>query len=543
MENYPRTFAQLTPGQRKPVVWTCIRCRYHWLSTVSNRLKGSECPRCRGKIPIPGETDLATVFPETTRQWDYLSNPNGPEEYLPYSNQIVGWICERGHRWRERINNRTANGLDCPYCTGARPIHGINDLGTLYPWLKKEWDTEANGNLTPSDVFPKSNRRVSWICEWGHKWETKIYHRTDGQGCPYCAGLKPILGETDLETLEPTISRQWHPAKNGNRLPSEFTRFSHFSAIWLCDEGHEYPAPIYRRSKGCGCPVCDGKKIVPGVNDLASRAPSLAKEWDWQKNTDATPETVALHTNRKYYWGCQRCGHSWKASPKNRASGKGCPNCAGQCVYPEINSFASVNPQMIDQWDIEKNYPLTAWKVTAYDNRDYHWVCKNGHSFSASPANRTKGTDCPYCKGKIPVIGVNDFAKICPTAAAEWHPTKNTHHLPEHFLPNSHEEVWWQCEEGHEWQQMIYERANGSKCPYCRKRIPVVGESDLASQQSELTKHWCFVKNKKGPESYFPDGSTTVWWECEAGHIFRAPIREMVLRWRCPHCERRRMKR
>lgn len=302
-------------------------------------------------------------------------------------------------------------------------------------------------------------------------------------------------------------------------------------------------APIYRRSRGCDCPVCDGKSILPGINDLASRAPSLIKEWDWEKNSDATPETVALHTNRKYYWICQKCGHSWKASPNNRAAGKGCPNCAGQCVYPEINSLAAVNPQMIDQWDVEKNYPLTAWDVAAYDNRDYHWLCKNGHSFPASPANRTEGTDCPYCKGKLPVAGVNDFTKICPTAAAEWHPTKNKHHLPEHYLPNSHAEVWWQCEEGHEWQQMIYERANGSKCPYCQKRIPVAGESDLASQHAALSKRWNLAKNKKEPESYFPDSSVTVWWECENCHSFRAPIREMALRWRCPHCERKRTKR
>ena len=32
-------------------------------------------------------------------------------------------------------------------------------------------------------------------------------------------------------------------------------------------------------------------------------------------------------------------------------------------------------------------------------------------------------------------------------------------------------------------------------------------------------------------------------WLCENGHSFQAPIREMALRWRCPHCERKRTKR
>lgn len=468
--NYPLTFSQLTSGRRKPVIWTCLKCRHSWSAKVHNRLKGTECPRCQGAIPVPGETDLATVFPLIADEWDFSTNTKRPEEYLPYSNQRVAWICTAGHRWEEKINNRTRKGLPCPYCGGSRPIPGVNDLGTLYPWLKKQWDQEANSDLKPSNVFPKSNRRVSWICDQGHEWETKIHHRTDGQGCPYCAGLKPILGETDLETLEPAISRQWHPTKNGSRLPSEFTRFSHFGAVWLCDEGHEYTAPIYRRSRGCGCPVCDGKRIVPGVNDLASKAPSLAEEWDWEKNTGATPETVTPHANRKYHWVCRICGHSWKSSPNNRTSGKGCPKCAGHIVDPELNSFAAINPQIFDQWDLEKNYPLTAWEVAAYDNRNYHWLCQNGHSFTASPANRTKGTKCPYCIGKLPVVGANDFGTICSTVVLEWHPTKNGDRLPEHYLPNSHQAVWWKCREGHEWKATIESRTRGAQCKECSKR-------------------------------------------------------------------------
>ena len=158
--------------------------------------------------PIPAKQTFKDAYPSIAKEWNYILNFNGPEEYLPYSNKRVSWICENGHQWEDKINNRTVNGLTCPYCNGSRPIPGVNDLGTLCPWLKNQWDEEANGDLKPSNVFPKSNRRVSWICEQGHKWEAKIYHRTDGQDCPYCAGTKPILGKTDLEFLEPEIASQ-----------------------------------------------------------------------------------------------------------------------------------------------------------------------------------------------------------------------------------------------------------------------------------------------------------------------------------------------
>ena len=468
VQNAPLTFKQLTPGRRKSVVWTCVKCSYSWPSTVSNRLKGTACPRCLGTIPIPGETDLATLFPHLLNEWNFSLNAKSPEEYLPYSNKRVAWKCDQGHCWEEKINNRTTNGLGCPYCNGARPIQNVNDLGTLYPWLVSQWDWEKNGDLRPSDLFPGSNKAVNWVCTRGHKWKTKIYHRTEGQGCPYCAGLKPIQGETDLESQNPGIAEQWHPIRNRNHKPSEYTQFSHFEAVWICDKGHEYQMPIYRRSRGCGCSVCDGKTVILGVNNLVSRAPKLASEWDVDKNAGIKPDSISFHDNRKYYWLCSKCGHSWKASPNNRAYGKSCPRCAGQVVDPEINSFAAINPQLIAQWDLEKNYPLTAWDIAAYDNRDYYWKCDNNHFWRASPTNRTKGTGCPYCKGKRPVVGDNDFASRCP----------------------------------------------------------------------ELAKRWDSQKNKKGPEEYFPDSATSVYWLCENDHFFRAPIREMVLRWRCPVCER-----
>lgn len=560
--------------------------------------------------PVRGETNLAALFPLLVKEWDCSTNAKGPEAYQPYSNAYVGWLCEAGHRWKAKINNRTRKGSGCPYCEGNRPIPGVNDLGTLYPWLKKQWDYENNGDLKPEDVFPKSNKRVAWVCKRGHHWETKIYHRTDGQECPYCTGIKPIIGETDLETLEPGLAQEWNTEGNGGHMPSEYTRFSHYPAWWKCKRDHLYQMPIYRRSRGCGCSVCDGKKIVPGENDLATRAPHLAQEWDYSGNEGVTPNQVALHSSAKFGWVCGICGHEWKATPKNRAAGRNCPKCAGCCVDPDINSIEAVNPHLAEQWDFQRNQPLTARNVAAYDNRDYFWNCDNGHSWKASPANRNKGTGCPYCNGKLPVVGINDFPTICPRVAMEWHPSKNSDLRPENYLSNSHEEIWWRCEAGHEWQQMIYERAKGSKCPYCsgrtaipgkndlrtlhpdltdewhpvrnkdlkptqclpnsgqevwwlckfghewrksirsrvqgctcpycQERLPVVGETDLATLCKNLVDYWDYKKNKKSPEECFPDSTTRVWWKCANGHSFRSPIREMALCWRCPKCERKR---
>ena len=538
--NTPLTFDQLTPGRRAPVNWKCEN-GHSWPATVSNRLRGSACGFCTGKRLLKGYNDLQTKFPLIALQWDYECNENGPDDYLAHSNAVANWKCENGHCWRAKINNRTSGETECPMCTGTRPIKGVNDLSTLFPWLISEWDYEKNGDKDPSDYLPKSNAYIHWRCKRGHEWETKIYHRTDGSRCPYCMGLKAIQGETDLASLAPEIAQQWHPTKNHNHFPHEFTRYSHFEAYWICPEGHEYTSPIYRRSRGCGCSVCDNKTVVQGVNDLATFAPELADEWCIEENKGVLPTQVALHSNNRYAWKCRECGHVWRASPNNRFSGKGtgCPACHHHCVVPNLTSLWAMHPILAEEWDAGKN-GKEANAVAAYDNRAYFWKCIHGHSWPASPANRMKGTSCPYCAGKLPVVGVNDLMTVCLHLGKEWHPTKNMGQVPADYLPQSHEPIWWQCENGHEWQAEIYARTRGSECPYCTGRLAIKGENDLKTTHPKLAEEWHPTKNiGKSPEDYMANSTEEIWWKCNKAHEWRKSICLRVGGSGCPECENR----
>ncbi len=419
-------------------------------------------------LPPKGK-DLASLHPALISEWDYELNDLGPECYFPHSNTPVNWVCHNGHKWPARINNRTTGGTGCPYCAGKKLVPGENDFATVHPELVGEWSPKNKNK--PTEVFPKCNDSAEWICQKGHVWTAKIYHRSEGQGCPYCAGLIPIVGETDLETVHPDIAKTWHPTLNNGHIPSEFTSHSHHEAWWVCEKGHEYPSPIYRRVRGSGCSVCNGKRIVPGVNDLQTLAPQLAKEFHPIKNGMRTVQNTGLHYTKPVWWKCSQCGHEWQASPNNRAAGRGCPTCAHHCVDKDINSLAVINPSLASQWDEERNGSATAYDVSPYDNRDYYWICDKGHSWLASPANRNKGTGCPYCSHKLPIVGENDLLTLHPVLCFEWHPTKNEKQ-PSDYLPQSHDAVWWLCPNGHEYQAQIDARVNGSGCPKCIKRKP-----------------------------------------------------------------------
>lgn len=67
-----------------------------------------------------------------------------------------------------------------------------------------------------------------------------------------------------------------------------------------------------------GCPVCAGKKIIPGENDLAGTFPDVAAQWHPTKNGVLTAERVSPYSNRKVWWVCAGGIHIWRRCPPGR---------------------------------------------------------------------------------------------------------------------------------------------------------------------------------------------------------------------------------
>lgn len=156
---------------------------------------------------------------------------------------------------------------------------------------------------------------------------------------------------------------------------------------WRCTEGHEWEAVVAKRAEGHGCPYCAGQRVLPGVNDLATLHPELAKEALF----DATKVMAGSH--RKGMWRCA-LGHEWETSIGHRASGKGCPFCSGNRVLPGFNDLATVNPELAQEALFD------ATKVTAGSGRKERWRCAEGHEWKAvigSRTSETAGRGCPNC--------------------------------------------------------------------------------------------------------------------------------------------------
>ena len=335
-------------------------------------------------------------------EWDSERNlPLTPETVSRGSKRRVFWRCANGHSWQAAVHTRSGSGTGCPYCSGRLPVPGETDLATRYPDLAAEWHPTKNGDLTPSDVLPGSHRLVWWQCPHGHEWRAQIKSRVSGAGCPVCSNRALLRGVNDLVTNNPELARQWHPTKNGDLTPADVVPGTRRKVWWVCDKGHEWRAAVSARVNGSGCPVCTSKKIVPGINDLASQYPAVAKEWHPTKNGSLTPEQVAPASNKKVWWICDK-GHEYQATVASRTQRNGgCPYCANTKVLPGFNDLATKYPRVAAEWHPTKNAPLTPDQVLPGSRRKVWWQCKNGHTWQAVIYSRTgnQNSGCPFCTG------------------------------------------------------------------------------------------------------------------------------------------------
>lgn len=269
--------------------------------------------------------------------------------------------------------------------------------------LLDQWHPEKNGGLTPDQVSYGSHKKVWWWCDKGHEWQAEVKSRYMGAGCPVCAGKVALPGVNDLASLQPQLAAQWDREKNAPLTPDQVTPGSHRKVWWICEKSHRWQAMVMARTAGEGCPVCAGKVVIPGENDLATQFPEVAAQWDREKNGALAPERVSPYSNRKVWWVCEK-GHSWQAAVAARTYKKsGCPYCTGKKVLAGFNDLATLYPLVAAQWHPALNGALTPDQVTAGSRREVWWECPEGHVWKARVHSRTgkQKCGCPVCAGRV----------------------------------------------------------------------------------------------------------------------------------------------
>lgn len=214
-------------------------------------------------------------------------------------------------------------------------------------------------------------------------------------------------------------------------------------------------------------------------DSLKSRFPDLAKEWDYDKNGDLTPENVFPGSHTNVYWICPICKQSYPkkvcnrtAPSKRKTESKKCPVCLGRYIIPGVNSLKAKFPDIVNnEWDYDKN-KIDPDTIPPHKNKPiFWWKCPNGHSYQASINNKTSGTggNCSYCSHQK-LSSEFSLAVINPNLSKEWDYKSNDPLTPESAFANSNKTVYWICGKcGYKWPAKIDNRNNGKGCPQCNK--------------------------------------------------------------------------
>jgi hypothetical protein len=388
--------------------------------------------------------------------------------------------------------------------------------------VASEWHPTKNTGIDPTQTRTGSHLRVWWLCFEGHEFEAVVNNRCNKNSrCPYCAGKLPIQGETDFATKHPDLVKEWHP-KNTTQ-PSDYLPTSSAQVWWQCAAGHEWEGTLRSRAIGHGCAYCANKKVLPGYNDLAFKAPHLVAEWS-PKNTES-PSQFLSQSHKKVWWVCS-AGHEYEAAISNRFRGSGCPYCSGAKATAGVNDLTTLRPDLASQWHPTKNGDLTPADFTLGSAVKVWWKCVRDHVWKGDIKDRvTRGYGCPYCSNRRVLVGYNDLATTHPALANQWHPTKNKEFTPQMVTAGSDQPVWWLCEKNHEWQAAISLRSSKNGCPTCANKKVLVGYNDFETHHPEIAKTWHPTKNGDLKPNQFTIGSSKkVWWQCEKNHEWQATI-------------------
>ena len=190
-QNQAHDLQFITKGMNLKVWWRCQE-GHEWIASVNQRVRGTGCPYCKGRLIWVGFNDLATTHPHLAKEWHPKRNGTlTPQQVSKGCNEKVWWQCQEGHEWWASVKQRTAEmPTNCPTCQGRRNLKievGFNDLATTHPHLAKEWHPTRNDALTSQQVTCGMGRKIWWKCACGCEWRASILSRHQGRGCPDCA--------------------------------------------------------------------------------------------------------------------------------------------------------------------------------------------------------------------------------------------------------------------------------------------------------------------------------------------------------------------
>jgi len=394
-KNGKKTPFDVTYGSKDEIIWICPKSELHdYPMIVTERTRGSNCSYCAGKRVAP-DTCLEYKFPEIAAEWHPTKNGKiTPHDVTARSDVKRWWLCQRGHKWKVSPNSRLAvdGGTWCPDCrmkTSRLEIRLYAELKTMFDdasWRKNSLGTEVDllfpsqrigieidGSYWHANKVEQDRKKNKILEEHGY---TLV--RLRGKGLPLIGQHDVVFDETQSAAKAiRTVLSKLHELVSGE------------------DKGkiHSYLSrKKYANDK-------EYRKIIanlpspPAGESLEDQFPEVAKFWDHEANAPLTPDMFPPKSSAKVWWKCAFKDYhpSYQAVISNRVVQKECLYCRGVKLH-KLDSLAFAYPEVVKDWDYEKNKVAPDTVKPGSRKPSFHWKCsKCGYKWQSSANRRCVG--------------------------------------------------------------------------------------------------------------------------------------------------------
>ena len=268
--------SEITFGSTKMIWWKCLRCNNSFQLLPSTRRRGGGCPKCSQFIRTSFREQaifyyVSKHYPKTISR--YTKEDIELDIYVPERRMAIEYD---GQEWHKNIE-RDLKKIDMCKQKG---IELVNVREPKCPNL----DITDNSIYILSDMSDKEFERVLTVMLREKLNIVCSINLNEDRFRIYGLYMNTTYNRS-VAYVYPELVKEWDMKGNNGIGPERFSAGTSIRVSWICTKcGRLYIKTPSLRAKGSGCPYCKNRKIVEGMNDLATLKPNVAKEWNYEKN-------------------------------------------------------------------------------------------------------------------------------------------------------------------------------------------------------------------------------------------------------------------
>jgi len=218
-----------------PLRWKCAT-GHEWPAMAHSIRAGNWCPVCAHNQRLRLE-EMRQIARDRGGRCLSTSYKN--------ASTPLSWVCRHGHHWKACAANVKAGarrkGSWCRECyNGRRRFHERLSITAMRDLAN------ARGGTCLSAEYLGSKFKLTWKCEFGHRWQATPSSVVQGTWCPMCARNQRLCLPFFQELA----------ANSGGICLSEIYVNGRTALQWRCVHGHEWEAVPAKIKRGSWCPKC-----------------------------------------------------------------------------------------------------------------------------------------------------------------------------------------------------------------------------------------------------------------------------------------------